>query len=344
VPGKDVFIYLHTLLVLRIIINTFTSNVIIAVLNLIIAIVISQYLGASGKGEQSIFITNIALLLVVCNIVGGASLVYLVPRFDNIKIIGSSYIWTLVICSLLYFFLGSLTDIPSKYVLHICVLSSISSFSSINSTILLGYEKIRKKNLIAVMQTFLIIVTLLFLFAGMGKKSFSSYLTSLYVGYIVSFLLSTAFVIPLIKPGKGTLWFMIKEMFRYGFLNQLGHIFQLLSFRISYYLLLSFLGEEEVGVYSTGVSLVESVWVVSRSIATVQYARIANSTDNEYSQRLTVQLLKLSFLISIILLFILSVLPSSFYIRLFGEEFVRVNEVIILLSPGIIFQEGQGTK
>ena len=325
---------------LRKIINTFTSNVFIALLNLLIAVVISQYLGAAGKGVQSIFITNIALLLVVCNIAGGASLVYLVPRYDNLKIIWPAYLWTLLICFVLYFILDSFKSIEGKYLFHICLLTSISSFTAINSTILLGHEQIRKRNFIAVVQTFLVVSTLLFLFSAAGKRNFDSYLIALYVGYFISFFISFTFIFPLIRSRvlhEGSYKYIIKEMFRYGFLNQLGHIFQLLSFRLSYYVLLLFLGQEEVGIYSNGVSLVESVWLISRSIAAVQYARIANSTDTVYSQLLTVRLLKSAMLMSLIILAIMSVLPPVFFTSLFGEEFGRVNQVILLLAPGILF-------
>ena len=60
--------------------STFIIKVIIAVLNLAIVIVLSRFIGAAGKGEASLIVTTIAMILIFCNMIGGSSLVYFVPR------------------------------------------------------------------------------------------------------------------------------------------------------------------------------------------------------------------------------------------------------------------------
>ncbi len=325
---------------LKKIINTFTTNVVIAILNLLIAIIVSQYLGAAGKGQQSILITTIAFVLLVCNIVGGASLVYLVPRYDNFKIVAPSYIWTAIVCLVLYFFIGIFQDISPVYAFHVCLLTLISSFTAINTTILLGREKIRSKNFIAVLQTFALIVSLLFMFLVLDQKSIESYIISLYIAFTVAFIVSSLYIIKFLNAPAGKqspFGYVLKEMVHYGFLNQLSHITQLLSFRLSYYILLLYLGKDSVGIYSNAVSLVESVWLISKSIATVQYARIANSDNETYNQSITQRLLRSSLLVSFFILLPMAMLPSAFYKMLFGQEFGSVNLLIVILAPGVFF-------
>lgn len=324
---------------LRKIINTFTSNFFIAVLNLLIAVAVSQYLGAAGKGQQSLLITTIAFIILICNVAGGASLVYLVPRYNNFKIILPAYTWTVLVCIVVYFLLMSFADIPENYIIHICILTLISSFTSVNSMILLGNEKIQAKNLIAVSQTFIVVFFLLFLFAVLQNKSIESYVTALYIGYITGFLLSCFYLFIFIdlKPVRqNSFKSLIKDMFRYGLLNQLSHIAQLLSIRVSYYILLIYRGEDEVGIYSNAVSLAEAAWLISKSIATVQYARISNTYNNAYAQLLSVKLLKTAFILSFFVLFPMVLLPSDFYILLFGNEFGNINRIIALLMPGVL--------
>lgn len=325
---------------LRKIINTFGSNVFIAALNLLIAIVVSQYLGAGGKGEQSIIITSIALILVVCNIAGGSTLVYLVPRFNNFKIIASAYLWSLLIVAFIYLLLSSFQWAAPHYIFHISLLTLLSSFTAINAMILLGHERVEAKNFIAVTQVLFVVAALLFFFLYAGKKSISSYITALYIGYIVSFLVSALYVLPYIfkstKQEGGSYKILLPLMFRYGFLNQLGHIMQLLSIRLSYYLLLLLLGEESVGIYSNAVSLAESVWLVSKSIATVQYARIANSKDVKYAREITIKLFKAAFALSFLIILPLVLLPASFYTTVFGPEFGSVNKILAVLAPGVL--------
>ncbi|MDD3877427.1 MAG: polysaccharide biosynthesis C-terminal domain-containing protein [Bacteroidales bacterium] len=324
---------------LKKIINTFSTNVLIAILNLVIAVIVSRYLGAAGKGQQSILITTIAFILLVCNIAGGASLVYLVPRYNNLKILLPAYTWTIVVCFVVYFLLYKLPDIPQQYVIHICLLTLINSFMAINSMILLGHEKIKEKNLVGLIQIVAIVLTLIFFYSLLNKHSINHYITALYVGYGLSFLLSCYFVFGSVfekSDFDGNMKALLKDMFRYGFLNQLSHITQLLSIRLSYYFLLYYLGEDKVGIYSNAVSLAEAVWLVSKSIATVQYARIANSSDKEYSQLLSIRLSKASLIIAFLLILPIMLLPSQFYTFLFGTEFGDVNTIIRILAPGIL--------
>ena len=63
------------------ILNTFGAKTAGAVINLLIAIILSQFLGPEGKGQQGLIITTIAFILVFANLVGGGTLVYLVPRY-----------------------------------------------------------------------------------------------------------------------------------------------------------------------------------------------------------------------------------------------------------------------
>jgi O-antigen/teichoic acid export membrane protein len=69
----------------------------------------------------------------------------------------------------------------------------------------------------------------------------------------------------------------------------------------------------------------------------VQNARIVNSNDLNYSVRITIQLLKVSFLLVFGVVIILQFIPASFYQFLFGEEFGDIRIVILTVSPGILF-------
>ena len=324
---------------IRKIVNTFASNVFIALLNLIIAVVVSQYLGAEGKGGQSILITNIALILLVCNIAGGASLVYLVPRGDNFRIIFLSYVWSFLVCLAVYAIMGFFLDIPANYIFHICLLTLLSSLTAVNSSVLLGHERINARNVVAILQTIVLLGALIVLFVGFDSKKLEAYIFALYLAYTFAFILSSLLIIRYtdLKPQTTSFRNIIKDMLHYGFLNQLSHIMQLLSFRMSYYILLIYLGKDSVGIYSNAVALVESVWLISKSIATVQYARIANTEDIKYGQELTRNLLKSALFVSFFLLLAMSLMPPAFFRLLFGQEFGQVNVLIITLSPGVFF-------
>jgi O-antigen/teichoic acid export membrane protein len=148
--------------------------------------------------------------------------------------------------------------------------------------------------------------------------------------YVIRF-----FGLPGVEKAKGYLS-VLKDLLRYGFLNQVAHITQMLSFRLSYYILDAYHGEASVGIYSNAIALAESIWLISKSISLVQYARIANTDDKQYAASLTVKLIKASFLLSLLLIIPLVLLPEGFYRFIFGAEFGPVRYVVLSLAAGVV--------
>lgn len=323
------------------IINTLGTRLFSALFNLLIAIIISQYLGTIGKGQQGLILASITYILVFSNLIGGNTLVYLVPRYGIRPLLLPSYIWTLLMSSAFYFMLSFSRIIDEAYILNLCVLAVISSFISIHTSLLVGLEKIKKANLIGLLQPLIILIMLAYFFIFGTTLSINAYFKALYISFSIVLIWS---VILLRKqfnnpPGSNSPQkiHLISEMFRLGLLNQLAHIFQILSFRISYYWLGQVYTESEVGIFSNGTSLIESVWLISRSISLVQYSKIVNMTDKQGAQILTLNLSKISFVISFCLLLVMVFLPPGFYEFIFGEGFGKVQIVIRSLAPGILF-------
>ncbi len=321
------------------ILSTFGTRSISALVNLLIAVALSQYLGPVGKGQQGLIITTVAMILVFSNLVGGATLVYLVPRYPYSRLIIPSYIWSVIISALSYPVLMMIRVIPAEFIMHVCILSAFNSFASINMTLLIGKEKINMANLISVLQPLLIIICLIICFTVIKMQDVKAYIIALYVAFLISWIVGTIAVFKTFGKVdtdlKGNM-VVVKDMFRLGFMNQLAHITQFLSFRLSYYFLDMYHGEASVGVYSNGVSIVESIWLVGKSISLVQYARIANTKDDNYSQNLSIHLLKGSILVSLLAIIILIVLPVEFYTYIFGLGFEEIKIGIYTLAPGVL--------
>ncbi|HOY32802.1 MAG TPA: polysaccharide biosynthesis C-terminal domain-containing protein [Bacteroidales bacterium] len=311
-----------------------------AIISLLTAVLVSRYLGAAGKGEQGIIITTIALILIFANIIGGASLVYLTPKLPLKKLLLPSYLWSLVVSLL---FAGILLVFPlveQRYAVHIALLTVINSFTAVNTSVLLGKENIRAVNTINFSQVALTILALLFFFVSGVAINIYGYIYSLYIAYAVTFVMSAFFLRPYsgVRSHADTVTYRkaVALLFRYGFMNQLAHITQLLSFRVSYYFLESYQGYDAVGIYSNGVSITESVWMISGSVALVQYSKISNTSDRSFSQHLSAELLRISFLLSFFVLIPLVLLPGSFYAFIFGKDFSDINRIMWLLAPGVL--------
>lgn len=322
------------------ILNTFGTRSISAVINFMIAISVSQYLGPDGKGEQGIIITTIAFVLVFSNLVGGATLVYLIPRYKFSLLALPSYLWSLMISFAAYLLLWFFEIVDQQFILHICLLSVLNSFTNIHTTLLIGREKIKASNLVSLAQPVVTIMALLWFFLIAGEENITAYIKAIYLAFGTSLLISSVYVYSLFGMirlhAPASYAKVLHELFSLGFMNQLAHITQMMSFRLSYYFLEQFHGDASVGIYSNGIQIMESVWLISKSISLVQYARIANTTDRAYSQELSVQLLKAGILISAVSIVPFLVLPESFYLFIFGQGFAGVKTVIWVLAPGVL--------
>ena len=324
------------------ILNTFGTKIVAAALNFLIAIIISQMLGDTGSGTQSLVVATIAFILIFSEIVCGASIIYLAPRHSFKKILVASVVWAALIAVVMGFGIRLFyPKLEPDLVLHVAILSFISSLSNINFRFLVGKEEIQKANYNTLLQPVLLTLALVLYHFILKREGIYGYLIGLYVAYGGTFLLG----IWMLRNEYANLRHdkdkdykpVLKDLFKYGFLNQTGHFVQFFNLRLSYYLLDSYIGRGQVGVFSRSVSLAESIWIISNSIALVQYARIANADDRRYSQKLTLDLGKICLLVSAIAVVVLCLLPPQFYVFVFGKDFGEMAHLIRILAPGILF-------
>ena len=324
------------------ILNTFGTKILAAALNFLIAIIISQTLGDSGKGTQALLLATISFILIFSDIICGASIIYLAPRHSFKKILVASTVWTAFIAVIMGFaILLFYPDLESDLITHVAILSFISSLSNINFRFLVGKEEIKKANYNTLLQPVLLALTLIVYYIILKRADIYGYVIGLYAAYGGTFLLGVL----MLRNEYANLRHdtdkeykpVLKDLFKYGFLNQTGHFVQFFNLRLSYYLLERYINVGRVGVFSNAVSLAEAIWIISSSIALVQYARIANADDRAYAQKLTLDLSKICLVISALAVIVLALLPPQVYTFVFGPEFGEMTYIIRILAPGVLF-------
>jgi O-antigen/teichoic acid export membrane protein len=226
--------------------------------------------------------------------------------------------------------------LPGEFILHLPLLTLINALLSTNLNALLGKQRITSYNYILILQAGLNLVIIYILFNGTAFPQVRHYLTSLYIAMTVAFIGSFILLIPMLGKISGNLKGLFSSMLSFGITNQAGHILKFASFRLSYFLLNQLNNKSGLGIFSNGVSLTESVLLITNSITTVQYTAISNTNDKKQSQQLTVRLSRMSTLICLLAMLPLILLPSSFYVWLFGDEFGEVRTIILLLAPGTV--------
>ncbi len=319
----------------RSIFGNFGVRVLSALLNLGLVILFSQLTGAVGKGEQSLLLTSIAILTIFDSLVGGAALVYLSSRFAWLGLLGASYIWIFLVSSTAFVCLWLADVFPITYLIHVVILSAISAAGAVHSSLLLGQQRLKIYNIIALSIPLLTLGSCVaqWYFLGVIK-----YEVSLYIAYVISLFIS---ILGLIKffpyqQKSSSTWLAIwKNMFALGFYNQLAHVLQLLSFRASYYILEQYKGEAAVGVFSNASSITESIWLIATSISLWQYAVISNSQDQNYTIQLTEKLTRFGMFAALLGVLFFLLLPSAFYQLVFGPDFGGLQTLMWALAPGV---------
>ncbi len=321
--------------------STFLTKILTAFINLIVAVVISRWTGAEGKGIQGLFIATLTMITTVMGILGLISLTYLVPKKKTANYFVIADLWSILIGIIVYFLLKSANVVPQNFVLQLSIISFLASVAGNHLSIYLIKEKISTYNFLLFGQPLVNILIIIIMFAHKGSFSINDYVNSLTISFLLQFLYSFAGLKILIKE-KFTL--KIKEfaedmflMFRYGFINQLGTLVQMISFRGTYYILDAFSSTIEVGIYSNAVSIAESVWIISRSLALVFYSRVINTGSKAYHLKLYRRFASLAFWLQVIALCCLILIPANIYVIIFGEEFKDLKYIILLLLPAMLF-------
>jgi O-antigen/teichoic acid export membrane protein len=207
---------------------------------------------------------------------------------------------------------------------------------AIHLNILLGRERIKAYNFIFFIQHLLATILLVVFFVVLKKEDIFYYLVALYISYFTAFISAFIFTFHYVKSFKLPSFTEFKSMIRYGFLGQSANIFQLINYRLGYYLIDAFVGRASLGVFSAATQISEGLWIFGKSIATVLFARISNSRDIEYARNLSLRLLKFTASITIIPLIVLIFMPESFYEMLLGNDFTNVRTIIRLLALGTL--------
>lgn len=313
---------------------TVSGKGLILVLNFAVVVLSTRFWGAEGKGSIALFAANLSLVTVAANIFTGSSVSYFLPRFGALKLFMQAHLWVFLVSVLfsIGFHIADYT-FPALLFFTVSVLLGCITF---HSSLYIGEQKIPYYNLVTLLQPLLLLGFMLairsFIEAGYYAY-FYAQICSLLIVLLISRLITRH------TFGKITYTIdrtVLKSTFHFGWKIELSNFLQFLNYRLSFYFLNYYLGKASLGVFSIGVALSEAIWVISRSISLVQYSNVIRQGNTKNSRDETRSMSWYSALASLACLVIACCIPETVYAAIFGPEFAGVQEVIVLLSPGIL--------
>ena len=324
------------------------------VMNLLIGFITmmmgTKVLGPAEWGIGFTVLTDVTFLLIGVEFLAGSGLVYFTPRKKLSTLMLLSYSWivmVMVVYVLLFLVLSRFPEVfdrivPRGYEVITLLLTFVYSFHNFNLNVFLGKEKVGTFNWVFLLQILVQVTSMALFIFVFHIHDAHAFVYSLLCGYSVAFVVGFLLMIPMVKrEGHDPLFVTAKEMLRYGYVIQLSTLVSTLNRRMSIYLLRQHCTEESVGVYGAGSQVGEGVKVFGLSISMVQFSRLSNLTDQEKIVNLTIKFLKITVILTLTALLVLNLLPIRFFELLFSDEFGQVKQIILLMSPGLLFLSAQ---
>ena len=324
------------------------------VMNLLIGFITmlmgTKVLGPAEWGVGFTVLTDVTFLLIGIEFLAGSGLVYFTPRKKLCTLMKVSYSWIVLVMvfyvllfwGLSYFPAVFDRIVPKGYEVITLLLTLVYSFHNFNLNVFLGKEKVGTFNWIFLLQILVQVSSMALFIFGLHIYDAHAFVYSLLCGYTVAFLVGFFIMIRMLdRSGNDPILLTAKEMFRYGYVIQLSTLVSTLNRRMSIYLIRQHCTEDSVGVYGAGTQVGEGVKVFGLSISMVQFSRLSNLTDQKMIVNLTIKFLKITVVLTLIALLVIACLPVSLFEWLFSDAFGQVKEILLLMSPGLLFYAAQ---
>lgn len=317
--------------------GTVASRILVTFFNFLTISVAGNTLGNDGLGIISLILLAITVVMLFNNLIGGPSIVYLVPRIGARSVLIPAYAWALITALVFYGVIHQVNLVPERFSFHILFLAFIQSLYTIHYNIIIGREYIRPFNIISAIHALIVLLVFSYMVLVEGVIDPIGYVWALYAAFGFS-LLATSIVLPG-KLGKEKVLAPLQafaRIVRYGIFTQLANTAQLLNTRVSYYIINPILGLGELGIFSVSTQLSEGSLVTPKSMAVILYMRISNSNDKDENRKLTISFVKVGVVIATAIMGVLILMPSEIYRVLFGPEMVGVRKILLILFPGVV--------
>ena len=317
----------------------------------------TNFLGKEAWGIGATVLVDVSLFLILVELLSGSGLIYFTPRKSFSTIYKLSHIWIFLTTSfigLILFLLYNYTPniyysfVPQGYGIHIVVMIFLYSFHNFNMNVLLGKERVGAQNILFIIQFMTQMTSMIINIFIFNIRNADAFVYSLITGYFVANIFGFIFLSRYLKDLKAerdkdkeatndTLLATAKEMLNFGSIIQLSTLVTMINRRISYIVIKNVFGDGDVGIYTSGTQVSEATKLIGNSIALVQFSSISNMNDYKKAEEISVTFLKLAVILTALCMVVVCLIPRSIYEWIFTPEFAEIKDVLISLSPGMVF-------
>lgn len=334
--------------------GTFGTRLLNAIVGFVTLWFGTNFLGREAWGIGATVLVDVSLLLISVELLSGSGLIYFTPRKPFSVIYKLSHIWIFLVVgtiSLIFLALYSLCPniyhgfVPEGYGIHIIIMVLLYSFHNFNMNVLLGKERVGAQNILFIIQFMTQMISMIIYIFVLNIRNADAFIYSLITGYATVNVAGFLCILKYLKntepkvndEQKESLLNVAREMLNFGSMIQLSTLVTMVNRRISYIVIKNVFGDGEVGVYTSGTQVSEATKLIGHSIALVQFSSISNMDDDKKAAAITVTFLKLACVLTALCMFVICLIPKSVFAWIFSEEFAGIKDVLLTLSPGMVF-------
>jgi O-antigen/teichoic acid export membrane protein len=324
------------------ILYTIISKAGVSILNFFTLMLSARMLGPSLRGEASLLLASVNILIYIAGVIGGPSLINHCKTIKLKKYIHQYYFISATILFVFNIAMVGLNFVSFEMGIHQFILSVILAIYISQQYILTGNNQIKAFNISQLLQALLPLLILVFFYIVSDGDSlaFSNFLIAIYCSFLIPLIytsIQTKSYIYQSDSAHLSEW-TISEAFKSGVVSQLSNIIQFFNYRLVFYILgWYYIDKAIVGEYALAVALAEAVWIIGRSIGLVQLGDLLNKESTNYHYKSNIyQLAMVSGVVSVLAITVLCFVPQHIFQLLVGTKYIYTHDILLYLAPATV--------
>lgn len=320
-----------------------------AVVSFTTVVIISKTLGAYGRGQLSLYLLYLQVVLMINEIFAGSAMSNWFAQFGFQKLVGRLLLISFVILSMAAIIAEYVMPNQSWIWLFLWLIGLGLTWQNIVINYFQAHQEISLRNRWQFSFEALKLFILLFFFLAMSTWSVLWGIFTLTQWFLIctataAWIWGFAAFKKLSNLGA---WsrstnnsedLTIKEHSKQGFIAQLGHIILFFIYKTPLFILSSNETDQmsEIGVLSNTFLIADTVWIFGNAFGMVLHSKALNIKNLNFQNRLATLYSTVSFWVTLTLIFLIFVVPEDVYSWVFGSDFSEMKDRLVLISPGIL--------
>lgn len=308
----------------------------------------ARLLGPALRGEASLLIATVNILMYISGIVGGPSIINHCKKIALKQFMKRYYLLVFAILLFINILLYCFGVIGSHTLFHQFILSTLLAYYTGHQYLLIGFNRIKEYNTSQILQGLLPLLVLIwgYYIQPLVGFEFQYFLMATYVSFLIPLLYSMAITSQYIfykhtekdKNDEPKPTWQMQEFIKSGMISQFSNIIQFFNYRLIFYILGAiYIDKSILGEYALSVALSESIWIIGRSIGLVQLGSFLNmETVMTQKKSHTIKLAVIGGLLSALAMIILCLIPQEYIQYLVGEKYMQTHQLLMVLAPATI--------